>query len=76
MQKLKIKDAPISSTHLSTFRRILKAKKIRAKKKQTYHQEITFKNNYYLDMMKILREAQVLANESLTFRMKSNIGRH
>ncbi len=76
MQKLRTKAACIFLTPLSISREILEVRKIRVKKKQTLHQEMTFKNSYYLDMTEVSKKAQALANESLTFRIKFNVEKH
>ncbi len=75
MQKAKTKVTPIFLIHLSISHEILEVKKIRAKKKQTHRLEMTSKNNYYSDTKEIQRENQVYGNESLTFKMRSNIER-
>jgi len=72
MQKSKTKNALIFPIHLSIFYRNLEVRKTKAKKKHIHHQKMTFRNNYYLNMMEVPRVAQVCINENLIFRMKSN----
>jgi len=50
MLTVKIKAIHIYQTLLSIFREISEVKKTKIKKKQTLHQEIALRNNYYLDM--------------------------
>ncbi len=63
MLKVKTKIALISQTLLSIFRGILEVKKIKIKKRQTLYQEMTLRNNYYLDMTTKQKADQVLVNE-------------
>ncbi len=72
MLRLRIKAVYIFPILLNIFCEILEVGKTKAKKKQIHYQKMTFKSNYYLGMMEVQKEAQVSANESLTFRMKSN----
>ncbi len=76
MLTLRIKAIYISLIPLSIFYEILGVVRIKTKRKQTHYLKITSKSKYYLSMMEVLREAQVLANENLTFKTKSNIEKH
>ncbi len=72
MLKAKIRDVLISQILSSIFHEISEvAEKIKERRKQTYHQVMILRNNYYKDIMTKLKKIQVLANKSLTFRTKS-----
>ncbi len=73
MQKASIKVILIFKIPLNTFCEILEvAKKINKKKKYTHHLEIILRNNYYLAIISKQKKDQILANESLIIKMKSN----
>ncbi len=70
MQKIRTKNNRIYLIPLSIFYETLEVKRIRIKKRQTYHLKMTLKSNYFLDMTVIQKENQALASENLIFKMR------